>query len=41
MVENWTAFSLFAAATALALVQLARILLRKSGKGEGGGARRW
>jgi hypothetical protein len=44
LAKDWTAFSLFAAATLLALVQLVRILLRKKlggGGGAGGGMRRW
>jgi hypothetical protein len=43
LVKNWTGFSLSAAATLLALVQLVRILLRRPAKpGDGlGGGRRW
>jgi hypothetical protein len=43
VVDNWTAFGLFAAATLLALIQLSRILLRKkaSGDADGHGKRRW
>ena len=44
LAKDWTAFSLFAAATLLALVQLVRILLRKKlggGGDAGGGMRRW
>jgi hypothetical protein len=43
LVHNWTGFSLFAAATVVALTQLVRILLRKKvGAGDGGGGkRRW
>jgi uncharacterized membrane protein YoaK (UPF0700 family) len=44
--DNWTGFSLCAAATVVALTQLVRILLRKKAKpgdggGRGGGKRRW
>ena len=44
--DNWTGFSLCAAATVVALTQLVRILLRKNvkpgdGHGRGGGKRRW
>lgn len=45
LVHNWTGFSLCAAATVVALTQLARILLRKNVKPGGGsagnGKRRW
>jgi hypothetical protein len=41
--QNWTGFSLCAAATVVALTQLVRILLRKkvSGGDAGPGKRRW
>ena len=43
--KNWTGFALCAAATVVALTQLARILLRKKmaggGSGTGDGKRRW
>ena len=41
--DNRTGLILFAVATLLAIIQLARILLRKPGKpgGGGGGGRRW
>jgi hypothetical protein len=46
LVDNWTGFSLCAAATVVALTQLARILLRKNMKpgddaGSTGSKRRW
>ena len=43
LVQNWTGFSLCAAATVVALIQLVRILLRKKVGvgGGGGGKRRW
>jgi len=46
LVDNWTGFSLCAAATVVALTQLVRILLRKNvkpGDGDGGTGkkRRW
>jgi len=45
LVQNWTGFSLCAAATVVALTQLVRILLRKKvssgGGGDGQGKRRW
>ena len=39
LVQNWTGFSLCAAATVVALTQLVRILFRKSVTG--GRGRRW
>jgi hypothetical protein len=41
--QNWTGFSLCAAATLVALTQLVRILLRKNagGRGAGDGKHRW
>ena len=45
LVQNWTGFSLCVAATAVALTQLIRIVLRKKvssgGAGDGHGKRRW
>jgi hypothetical protein len=41
LAKNWTGFSLCAAATLLAVIQLGRILRRRPVKKDGGGGRRW